>query len=67
MSMTSQNSDRAIDTLVALLQSLKHVDHQAASKAAVDKLTQLKNGTLAITTEDVATTLKNFKENLRNS
>ncbi|KAH3813655.1 hypothetical protein DPMN_142120 [Dreissena polymorpha] len=41
MSMTIQNSDRAIDTLVSLMQNLKHVDHQAASRTAVDKLTQV--------------------------
>ncbi|XP_052217675.1 uncharacterized protein LOC127835339 isoform X2 [Dreissena polymorpha] len=64
MSMTIQNSDRAIDTLVSLMQNLKHVDHQAASRTAVDKLTQLKNGTLAITDEDIATTFQHFKENL---
>ncbi|XP_052242298.1 uncharacterized protein LOC127852379 [Dreissena polymorpha] len=39
-SMTSQESDRAIDTLVALLQNLKHVNHQFAAKTAVDMLTQ---------------------------
>ncbi|KAH3737365.1 hypothetical protein DPMN_043948 [Dreissena polymorpha] len=64
MSMTSQDSDRAIDTLIALLQSLKHVNHQVAANTAVDKLTQLKNGTLAITTEDVDTTFELLKENL---
>ncbi|XP_052251310.1 uncharacterized protein LOC127858315 isoform X8 [Dreissena polymorpha] len=64
MSMMRQDSDRAIDTLVSLLQNLKHVDHQAASQMAVDKLTQLKNGTLAITDEDIASTFKHFKENL---
>ncbi|XP_052244493.1 uncharacterized protein LOC127853765 [Dreissena polymorpha] len=62
--MTQQESDRAIDTLVALLQSLKHADHQAASKSAVDKLTQLKNNTLAITDEDVTKILEAFKESL---
>ncbi|XP_052242846.1 uncharacterized protein LOC127852873 isoform X3 [Dreissena polymorpha] len=64
MSMASDDSDRAIDTLVALLQSLKHFNHQAASKTAVEKLKQLKNGTLAITTEDVATTFQHLKDNL---
>ncbi|XP_052242851.1 uncharacterized protein LOC127852874 isoform X2 [Dreissena polymorpha] len=64
MSMASHDSDKAIDTLVALLQSLKHFNHQAVSKTAVEKLKQLKNGTLAITTEDVATTFQNLKDNL---
>ncbi|XP_052242005.1 uncharacterized protein LOC127852175 isoform X21 [Dreissena polymorpha] len=64
MSMTSHDSDRAIDTLVALLQNLKHFNHQAASKIAVEKLKQLKNGTLAITAEDVATTFQHLKDNL---
>ncbi|XP_052234887.1 uncharacterized protein LOC127847196 isoform X2 [Dreissena polymorpha] len=52
MSMNSQDTDKAIDTLEALLQSLTHVNHQ------------LKSGTLAITTEDVATTFELLKENL---
>ncbi|KAH3707964.1 uncharacterized protein LOC127858420 [Dreissena polymorpha] len=64
MAMTRQDSDRAIDTLVSLLQNLKHVDHQAASGTAVDTLTQLKNGTLAITDEDIASTFEHFKETL---
>ncbi|KAH3724063.1 hypothetical protein DPMN_049865 [Dreissena polymorpha] len=64
MSMANQDSDRAIDTLVAHLQSLKHVDHQTASLTTVDKLIKLKNGTLDITDEDIAKTFKNFKENL---
>ncbi|XP_052269146.1 uncharacterized protein LOC127870744 isoform X2 [Dreissena polymorpha] len=64
MSMTSQDSNSAIDTLVALLQSLKHADHQAASRTTVDKLTQLKNGTLVITDEDIAITFEHFKETL---
>ncbi|XP_052237704.1 uncharacterized protein LOC127849021 [Dreissena polymorpha] len=64
MSMNSQDSDRAIDTLEALLQSLTHVNHQVTAKTAVDKLKQLKSGTLAITTEDVATTFELLKENL---
>ncbi|XP_052241977.1 uncharacterized protein LOC127852175 isoform X7 [Dreissena polymorpha] len=64
MSMASDDSDRAIDTLVALLQNLKQFNHQAASKAAVEKLKQLKNGTLAITTEDVETTFQHLKDNL---
>ncbi|XP_052241974.1 uncharacterized protein LOC127852175 isoform X4 [Dreissena polymorpha] len=64
MSMATDDSDRAIDTLMALLQSLKHCNHQAATKTAVEKLKQLKNGTLAITTEDVATTFQHLKDNL---
>ncbi|XP_052244487.1 uncharacterized protein LOC127853755 [Dreissena polymorpha] len=62
--MTQQESDRAIDTLVALLQSLKNADHQGASKSAVDKITQLKNNTLAITDEDVTKILEAFRESL---
>ncbi|KAH3723438.1 hypothetical protein DPMN_049226 [Dreissena polymorpha] len=53
--MTQQESDRAIDTLVALLQSLKNADHQGASKSAVDKITQVdlrkKNTGKSITAE----------------
>ncbi|XP_052251519.1 uncharacterized protein LOC127858418 isoform X2 [Dreissena polymorpha] len=64
MAMIRQDSDRAIDTLVSLLQNLNHVDHQATSLMAVDKLTQLKNGTLAITDEDIALTFEHFKDNL---
>ncbi|KAH3708037.1 uncharacterized protein LOC127858425 isoform X2 [Dreissena polymorpha] len=64
MAMIRQDSDRAIDTLVSLLQNLKHLDHQATSRTAVDKLTQLKNGSLAITDEDIALTFEHFKDNL---
>ncbi|KAH3724928.1 hypothetical protein DPMN_050755 [Dreissena polymorpha] len=41
MSMATDDSDRAIDTLMALLQSLKHCNHQAATKTAVEKLKQV--------------------------
>ncbi|XP_052237708.1 nucleolar protein 58-like [Dreissena polymorpha] len=44
MSMNSQDSDRAIDTLEALMQSLTHVNHQVTAKTAVDKLKQRGRG-----------------------
>ncbi|XP_052269148.1 uncharacterized protein LOC127870745 isoform X2 [Dreissena polymorpha] len=62
LSMTSRDSDTAIDTLVSLLKSIKHADHQAASLTTVDKLTQLKNGTISITDQDIATTFEHYKD-----